>query len=309
MSPLVSIVTPCLNASRWLRACVDSALAQTWMEKEIIVVDDGSTDESLAILRGYGDALHVIASPHAGAPHARNAGLAAARGEWVQFLDADDYLEPPKIASQLAEAREEADVLYSPAIVETWRDDRASERVTHPLDPASDLYERWFTFQLPQTGAALWRADAIRRIGGWNEAMPCGQDHELYLRALQAELRFHATDSSHAVYRIWSEETLCRKDPLLVIEVRTKLVLQLVAWLRDSGRLTPRNHRAAGRACFEMARQLARHDMTQASDYHAARRCEGLIALDGPAAPPLYRLAYHTLGFAAAERIARLRRS
>lgn len=309
MKPLVSIIIPCFDAARWLRACVDSALAQTWTEKEIIVVDDGSTDNSPAILRGYGDAIRVIATPHAGAPHARNAGLAAAQGEWVQFLDADDYIEPPKIASQLAETPAEADVLYSPAIVETWSDDRAVERVIHPLDPASDLYERWFTFQLPQTGAALWRADAIRRIGGWNEAMPCGQDHELYLRALQAELRFHATESSHAVYRIWSESTLCRKDPLLVIEVRTKLALQLVAWLRAAGRLTPRNHRAAGRACFEMARQLARHDLAKASDYHAARRTEGLIALDGPAAPPLYRLVYRTLGFAAAERIAMLRRT
>lgn len=309
MNPLVSIVIPCMNASRWLRPCVDSALAQTHHEKEIIVVDDGSTDESLSILRSYGDTIRVIASPHAGAPHARNTGLAAASGEWVQFLDADDYLEPPKIASQLAEARAEADVLYSPAIVETWRDDRAAGRVVHPLDPASDLYERWFTFQLPQTGAALWRATAIRRIGGWNEAMPCGQDHELYLRALQAELRFHATESSHAVYRIWSESTLCRKDPLLVIEVRTKLLLQLFAWLRDTGRLTSRNHRAAGRACFEMARQLVRYDLAKASDYHAARRSEGLIALDGPAAPPLYRLAYRTLGFATAERIAMLRRS
>lgn len=309
MKPLVSIVIPCFNAARWLRPCIESALAQTWEEKEIFVVDDGSTDSSLAVARGFGDVIRVIETPHAGAPHARNAGLAAARGEWVQFLDADDYLEPPKLAAQFAEASADAEVLYSPAIVETWRDDHAVERVVHPLDSGRDLYERWFTFQLPQTGAALWKTEAIRRIGGWNEAMPCGQDHELYLRALQAELRFHATASSHAVYRIWSEETLCRKDPRLVIEVRTKLVHQLIGWLRETNRATAHHERAAGRTCFEMARQLARYDLSRAVEYHAARRSEGFIALEGPAAPALYRLVYRTLGFAAAERLARLRRA
>ena len=308
MKPLVSIVIPCFNAAPWLRRCIDSALAQTRPEKEIFVADDGSTDESPGILRSFGDAIRVIACPHKGAPHARNAGLAAARGEWVQFLDADDYLEAPKIATQLAEATGSADVLYSPVIVETWRDDRPVERVIHPLEPESDLYERWLTLQLPQTGAALWRTDAIRKIGGWNETMPCGQDHELYFRALQAGLRFEPTVSSHAIYRIWSEGTLCRKDPLQVIDVRTTLVRQFIDWLRETGRLKPRHQRAAGRICFEMARQFARHDPDGAGNYHRARRAEGLITIEGPAAPLPYRIAYRTLGFAAAERLATLRR-
>lgn len=309
MKPLVSIVIPSFNAGRWLRPCVESALAQSWPEKEILVVDDGSTDGSLEVLRSFGDAIRMLERPHQGAPSARNAGLAAARGEWVQFLDADDYLEPPKIEAQLAEsAGAEADVLYSPVIVETWRDEKAADRVIDPIDPESDLYERWFTMQLPQTGAALWRAETLRKMGGWNEAMPCVQDHELYLRALQAGLRFHATASSHAVYRLWSESTLCRKDPVLAIEVRTRLARQLLDWLRETGHLTSRHQATAGRICFGLARQIARFDRERAAEYHRARRAEGLIALAGPAAPAHYRLLYRILGFAAAERLASLLR-
>jgi len=94
-----------------------------------------------------------------------------------------------------------------------------------------------------------------------------------------------------------------------VIEVRTRLVHQLIGWLRETKRVTARHERAAGQTCFEMARQLARYDLARAIAYHDARRSEGLIALDGPAAPALYRLAYRTLGFAAAERLAILRRA
>ena len=310
MPPLVSIVIPNFNTARWLRPCVESALAQTWPEKEIIVVDDGSSDDSREILRSFGDAIRVLETPHRGAPATRNAGLATARGEWVQFLDADDYLEPPKIAAQVAKTdRAEADVLYSPVIVETWHGENAADRVIHPLDPESDLYERWFTMQLPQTGAALWRTDALRKIGGWNEAMPCVQDHELYLRALQAGLRFHATAGSHAVYRLWSEGTLCRKDPILAIEVRTRLARQLLGWLRETSRLTSRHKSTAGRICFEMARQIARYDRRRAAEYHRAQQADGLIEPAGPAAPAHYRFIYRTLGFAAAERVASLLRS
>ena len=306
MTPLISIAIPCFNAERWLRVCVESVLSQTWPEKEIIVVDDGSTDDSPQILREFGNAIRILQTPRRGAPHARNQALATAKGEWIQFLDADDYLEPPKIALQLAEGtvRPDADVLYSPVIVEVWNDGIVESRDVSPINHALDLYERWLAFQLPQTGAALWRADSLRRIGGWDESLACCQDTGLYLSALEAGLNFFATTSSHAVYRIWSEETLCRRDPLEVISVRTSLVQELIRWLNQTGRLEPRHLRASGRACLEMARTFARHDLPGATAYFDARRAEGLLSLEGPAAPLHYRLVCSLLGFRNAERIA-----
>src|SRR3954469_10835053 len=109
MTPLVSIGIPCYNSAAWLRKAIDSALAQTHPAKEVIVVDDGSTDNSLLLAGAYGDHVVLRRTHRKGAPVARNVVLEEAQGEWVQFLDADDYLEPEKIARQLAEAENLAD--------------------------------------------------------------------------------------------------------------------------------------------------------------------------------------------------------
>ena len=149
------------------------------------------------------------------------------------------------------------------------------------------------------------RARCARRL---KPGQPCCQEHELYLRALQAGLRFAFAPSPHAVYRIWSEQTLCRRDPRLVIRERTALIDKLHAWLAARGAWTETHRRIAGQACFEMARTIAKYDLAEAAAYHRERCARGLLHLGGPAAPAGYRLAHRVLGFTAAEKIAAARR-
>lgn len=306
-APLVTIGIPCFNNERWLRAAIDSALAQTYRHCEVIVADDGSTDRSLEIATSFGEKMRVIRGEHAGANRARNAIVEVAQGEWLQFLDADDYLEPEKIERQLAEASENADVLYGPVWIETT-DPTKTHRVRSELHPERDLCSQWITWELPQTGGCLWRRSALQSIGAWKEGQPCCQEHELYLRAIKAGLNFRATTSVHAVYRIWSEGTLCRKDPSKVVEVKTALIDDMRSWLESRGGWTSEHRKLAGRACFEMARTLARYDIAAAAKYHADRQARGLIELAGPAAPLGYQLVYRTAGFVAAETVAAARR-
>jgi GT2 family glycosyltransferase len=309
MTPLVTIGIPCFNNGQWLRQAVESALAQTWPAVEVIVVDDGSTDDSRAVVRVFGDRIRPCTTDHLGAPHARNQALAQARGEWVQFLDADDYLEPEKIAQQFAETNggAGADVIYSPVLIETVTDSGAT-RETSDTDPDRDLHAQWIAWQIPQTGGCLWRKAALDALGGWKPGQLCCQEHELYLRALQAGLRFAYAPTPHAVYRIWSEQTLCRRDPRLVIRERTKLIDNLQAWLAGRSEWTATHRRIAGQACFEMARTIAKYDLAEAAAYHRERRARGLLHLGGPAAPTGYRLAHRMLGFTAAEKLAAARR-
>ena len=309
MTARVTISIPCFNAARWIAEAVQSALAQTWPEKEIIVTDDGSTDGSLEILENFGKAIRLIRTGHLGAPHARNQALEQARGEWMQFLDADDYLEPEKIAQQFAETGggENSDVIYSPVLIETVTGSGAI-RETSDTNPARDIHAQWIAWQIPQTGGALWRKAALDALGGWKPGQPCCQEHELYLRALQAGLRFAYAPTPHAVYRIWSEQTLCRRDPRLVIRERTALIDNLHAWLAARGAWTETHRRIAGQACFEMARTIAKYDLAEAAAYHRERCARGLLQLTGPAAPASYRLAHRVLGFTAAEKIAAARR-
>ncbi|MEO6847039.1 MAG: glycosyltransferase family A protein [Chthoniobacterales bacterium] len=102
MAETVSIIIPCYNAARWLAETLDSALAQTWKDTEIIVVDDGSKDDSLTIARSYESrGVHVVAQANQGASAARNAGLLVSKGDFIQFLDADDALSENKIELQI----------------------------------------------------------------------------------------------------------------------------------------------------------------------------------------------------------------
>jgi glycosyltransferase involved in cell wall biosynthesis len=102
MDNLVSILIPAYNAERWIRETIESAISQTWQKKEIIVVDDGSTDKTLQIIKGYqSKCVKVIAQGNMGGPAARNVALKYAQGDFIQWLDHDDILSPYKIFRQI----------------------------------------------------------------------------------------------------------------------------------------------------------------------------------------------------------------
>lgn len=303
----VTICIPCYNAAKWVRQAVQSALDQQGVEPEVIVVDDGSTDGSADLVREFGDRVTLLVGPKKGATHARNLAWQHGSGEWVQFLDADDFLQPRKIITQLDEASRDADVIYSPVWIETWTN-TGSTREQSQTSPSEDIYTQWLTWRIPQTGGALWRRTALESLGGWNPDQPCCQEHEIYLRAILAEKRFHFAPTAGAVYRIWSEETLCRKDPRLVARVRTGLIDTLLAWLKTNGKLTAKHRAAAGQVFFEQARTWARFDLAEAAAYGAERKARGFFAVSGPAAPRSYRVIHGLLGFTAAEKIARMMR-
>ena len=102
MQPLVSILVPAYNAEGTIALTLTSAVRQTWSQKEIIVVDDGSRDNTRAVAETFAaDNVRVVSQKNQGASAARNAAFALSRGDYVQWLDADDLMSPNKIAAQL----------------------------------------------------------------------------------------------------------------------------------------------------------------------------------------------------------------
>src|ERR1051325_3114803 len=102
MKPLVSILVPAFNAQNSIADTLRSALAQTWERKEIIVVNDGSTDDTLSIARQFeSPSVRVVTQENQGAAVARNTALSLCQGDYIQWLDADDLLSPQKIAQQI----------------------------------------------------------------------------------------------------------------------------------------------------------------------------------------------------------------
>ena len=108
MSPRFSVIIPAFNAATTLARAIDSVRAQSWPVHEIIVVDDGSTDDTANVARRFGDAVRLIRQRNSGVSVARNAGAAAATGDWLAFLDADDWYAPDRIKLHAAWIEEDA---------------------------------------------------------------------------------------------------------------------------------------------------------------------------------------------------------
>src|SRR5690348_3025712 len=98
----ISVIIPAYNAANCIQRAIDSALAQTLPPREVIVVDDGSTDETPRLVVSYGERVHLIQQSNAGPGAARNRAVRASRGEWLAMLDADDSWLPQKLERQLA---------------------------------------------------------------------------------------------------------------------------------------------------------------------------------------------------------------
>jgi glycosyltransferase involved in cell wall biosynthesis len=304
---LVSILIPCYNAERWVGQAIESALAQTWSEKEVIVVNDGSSDGSLEVIRSFGARVLWETGPNRGGNVARNKLLELARGEWVQYLDADDYLLPPKIERQVTFVREHpaCDVVYSPVLWVNWSEKKVEQEITpirEPRDPWI-LLARWW---LPQTGGPLWRRQTLMDVGGWKPDQPCCQEHELYLRLLQSGAEFCYFEECHAAYRHWSlSETVSKRSRAELRRRRLEIEENMELFLRSRGELTPPRLHALNQARFEIARGAWLEDPAEARQIvnMIKRRQPGFVP-EPPAARRRYRLLYQTLGFSAAERIA-----
>jgi glycosyltransferase involved in cell wall biosynthesis len=242
MSARVSIVIPCCNAERWLAATLDSALAQTAAGIEIVVVDDGSTDGSRAVAARHADrGVRLIAQPNRGASAARNAGLAATSGRWVQFLDADDLLAPDKIARQLALLSTRPDLrLVAGAWARFAADPAAAD--FRPLPVGRELSGVEFLQLHYETGAmmhpAAWLAERalLDETGPWNESLSLNDDGEYFARVMLAAPRFGFAAEARSYYRTGHTRSLSgRKDPAALDSLYRSVDLTVTALLAADG--------------------------------------------------------------------------
>jgi glycosyltransferase involved in cell wall biosynthesis len=310
MAQLVSILIPCFNAERWIAQAIDSALAQTHAPREVIVVDDGSSDGSLEVIKRFGERVRFETGPNLGGNITRNRLLSLAKGEWVQYLDADDYLLPYKIERQMAFAtiHPEAEIIYGPGIIfENWTQTAERQEVLaipEPRDPWILLANR----SLPQTGSPLWRKSAITDVGGWKPDQPCCQENELYLRLLMAGKRFAYCEDAGSVYRQWSEETLSRRDPRETTRRQLEVEERAEIFLAERGELTRARRDAINETRFAMARMAWHRAREEAlAIVNLIRTSDAYFIPRGRSAPPAYRMLYRALGFAPAERVVDLR--
>jgi len=183
--PRVTVLMPTYDRARFLREAVDSVLGQSFDDLELIVVDDGSTDETQDLLAAVRDSrLRRLARPHRGIGAALNAGLAAASGEFVARCDSDDVWLPTILADQLAAftPHPEIDVVYARSQVIDERGNRLEEYWGRPLRFPDDPLLSLLYADPVCTITAVHRRRVFDRVGGWAEHLEVGEDADLNLR-------------------------------------------------------------------------------------------------------------------------------
>jgi len=191
--PLVSVVIPTYNAERYVAEALESVLAQSYGNVEIIVVDDGSSDGTCSVVEGFGSDVRLFRQPNQGPSAARNLGIAKARGDYVAFLDADDLWMPEKLELQLGcmEQHSGAALIFSDKVdfSEQMESDQTlfereglDERFFGHATLVIDPFEKLLRLNFICTSTVLLEKKAVEAAGGFDEEHRFGEDFLLWLR-------------------------------------------------------------------------------------------------------------------------------
>lgn len=217
---LVSVVIPVYNAERYIEDTLASVWAQTYPHIEVVVVDDGSKDRSLAILEKYADRIVLVRQKNGGAAAARNAGVQAACGKWIAFLDSDDIWHPEKVARQLASCGNRkwsyTDTLFMGGINDGKRDSDLNTK------HAGMVLKELITNNFIGTSGVMIQRKCFLDAGGFDGSLRSIEDWDLWIR-LASKYEIAYVDEPLVQYRIHpaSQSRSSRKtlpDHIRVIE-------------------------------------------------------------------------------------------
>lgn len=192
--PLVSIIIPCYNGEAFIGRAIQSALDQTYPNCEIIVIDDGSTDSSLDVIKSFGGRTRWETGENRGGSAARNRGIDLAKGEYIQFLDADDILDENKVSAQLPEVMSgTADVVFC-----DWNEMSVDGSVLQraaQADPREDPVVLSLKSGIP-TPTPIHLRTNLQKVGGFRAGLQCCQERDLQIRMACVGMTFHRLEKT-----------------------------------------------------------------------------------------------------------------
>lgn len=275
MDPLVSILIPAYNAAPWIRETLESALAQSWPNKEIVVVDDGSSDDTAAIVFNVGSPIvRLVRRPRTGPSATQNEAFRQSRGAFIQRLDADDLLSPDKIATQMARLEPCPRAVAAGQWGRFFND--ASEAGFRRTPVSSDMSpEDWLQRECmrgrPMLQPGLWLAPraVVEAAGPWDERLTLNNDFDYGVRLLLAADRVLFCTNARLYYRSGNPGSLASqrtpaawKSSLLSVELGCAEMLRRAPTERMR------------QACADVFQQLAYSayldapDVSDAADVH-----------------------------------------
>ena len=229
----VSIVIPCFNHARFVGEAIDSALAQSWPDVDVVVVDDGSTDDSAAIARRYRD-VRLVRQANLGLAHARNAGLHTTRGDIVIFLDADDRLSPDAARAASAALHDAPDAMMAVGrcrLIDEQGRPMPTDLPHVNTDHFQELLRRNYIWM---PAMAAYRRAVFRRVGHFDPRVDPSADYDMYLRVARMwPVAAHTT--TVADYR--QHGANMSRNPVLMLDATLCVVRRQRAFVRHDARL------------------------------------------------------------------------
>jgi len=306
--PKVSVIIPAFNASGWISEAVQSAVSQNIDDIEIVVIDDGSTDNTADIVEKNFPGIRVVKTENGGPSKARNLGTKLSNGDFIQYLDADDLLAPHKLATQLTALENSGlSVAYgdwqkltrnSKSIFEV------SAKVSRKLiNPEIDLFTDFWA----PPAAYLFRRSIVEKIGGWNENLPVIQDARFVLDCALYGARFIYCPGVMAYYRIHSQDTVSRRNAVEFISDCLNNARGVELWWLKHGGVNDLRKKALIEVYGHIAR--ASFDKNKEIFEAALNKLENLTGGYIPQSPARLRIAAQLFGYRNAEKIASLYRN
>lgn len=300
---LVSVIIPCFNVEQYISECIDSVLSQTYQEFEIICIDNNSTDQTFAVLQAIAERFpnRIIISQEIkkGASAARNKGLSIAKGEWIQFLDADDLLLNSKLASQIGLLKTTPNASFVAAAFERQR--KGGERYKVMLTQ-QDPFKGLFTSGMGITSSNLFRTSKLNAINGWNEELKSSQEADLMFRLLKNDKAVVFDNSPLTIIRERESGQISQLDPnknwLQYIDLRLKIVDYLKT---NEKEYWEKEEDFFNQKIFLQLRRIARFDLEQAAMIFSRYLGENFK----PATSMVHRMFFHVFGFVRTEKIMR----
>jgi glycosyltransferase involved in cell wall biosynthesis len=237
-NPLVSVIIPTYNRGWIVQEAIGSVLEQDFADYELIVVDDGSDDNTAAILTAYGSTITVLNQPNRGVSAARNRGIAAASGQLIAFLDSDDLWLPRKLSTQVEFFKNHPDTVISQT-QERWIRNgvRVNPRQRHHKFSGM-IFEHSLALCLVSPSAVMLKKSLFDEVGVFDEQLPACEDYDLWLR-ISCRYPVHLIDAPLVIKRGGHADQLSRAAGLDKYRIRS--LVKII----DSGLLTPRQRRAA----------------------------------------------------------------
>ncbi|MDQ3280427.1 MAG: glycosyltransferase [Acidobacteriota bacterium] len=250
-SPLVSVVIPVYNGERFVAQAIDSVLAQTMTNHEVVVVNDGSTDGTAGLLASYGDRIRVHHQKNGGVASARNAGVRAARSGFIAFLDADDVWLPEKLERQMPLLGDD-DVALVYSGIQVVDAELRPMFVARSPDPA-DVLRNTLDVQpppVPLTMTGVVRRSAFDAIGGFDERLSTSADADFVCR-IAVRYKLARVDEPLALYRQHSAQM-----HLNVAAMERDMTLLHAKFFSDPAAAAYARHRTRAAASLQFALAL-----------------------------------------------------